>query len=116
MSVADRDGTLTIIDSRRCAAEPRTRLTGLGRAVYLACDSAPRPDRVAQAVREQFGIDAADNEVDAVLADLDQRQLIVRIDGRVLALAVRHSTARPPDVIDFPGGHVDVSGNDAGSW
>jgi ribosomal peptide maturation radical SAM protein 1 len=116
LSVADRDGTLTIIDSRRCAVEPRTRLTGLGRAVYLACDSAPRPDRVAQVVREQFGIDAAGDEIDAVLADLDRRQLVVHMDGRVLTLAVHHSTARPPGLIDFPGGHVDLRGNDAGSW
>ena len=106
LSMEDRDGMLTIIDSRRCAVESRARLTGLTRAVYLACDNAPKPDRVATAVRGDFGIDATDAEVDSVLADLDRRRLVLHIDGRVLALAVRHPAPPVPSWRDFPGGQV----------
>ena len=39
----DRAGVLEITDTRACARTSRQLLTGLSRAVLLACDSAPRP-------------------------------------------------------------------------
>ena len=110
LSVEDRDGVLIIVDTRRCAVESRTRLTGLARIVYLACDNAPKPERVATVVRSDFGVEAGDAEIGTVLADLDRRRFVLHLDGRVLALAVRHPASRQPRAADFPGGQVRLAG------
>src|SRR6185312_6482163 len=50
LTMEDRAGVLEITDTRACARTSRQLLTGLSRAVLLACDSAPRPARLAEIV------------------------------------------------------------------
>jgi ribosomal peptide maturation radical SAM protein 1 len=106
LSMTDRDGVLDFVDSRRCAESSRVRLAGLDRAVYLVCDQAPRPERVAAKVRDDHGLDVADEQVAQSIAGLCERRLMLAMDGRVLSLAVAEPMAPLPRFADFPGGHV----------
>jgi hypothetical protein len=110
LSMTDQDGALDLLDSRRCAVSFRARLTGLDRAVYLACDHAPRPERVAAIVRGEYGLDAGDAEVAASVAELCRRNLLLSMDGRVLSLAVLEPAPALPELAEFPGGRVDEGG------
>jgi ribosomal peptide maturation radical SAM protein 1 len=108
LSMTDQDGALDVIDSRRCAESPRTRLSGLDRAVYLACDNGPRPGRVGAIVRGEYGLEATDEQVARSVDELCRRKLLLAMDGRVLSLAVMEPAPAMPDLAQFPGGQVDV--------
>jgi radical SAM superfamily enzyme YgiQ (UPF0313 family) len=106
----DEHDHLDLTDSRSCARQPRYRLDGLARAVYLACDGAPRRARLAETVRAQVPA-ATGDQVAGVVARLLADRLLLEIDGRLIALALPMSgpasgTAAPPDHTQFPGGHV----------
>jgi radical SAM superfamily enzyme YgiQ (UPF0313 family) len=113
----DEHDHLDLTDSRTCARQPRYRLDGLARAVYLACDRAPRRDRLAETVRAQ--VPATGKQVADVAARLLADHLVLELDGRLIALALPTSgpTSGPgsgpasgipatPDHTQFPGGHV----------
>jgi magnesium-protoporphyrin IX monomethyl ester (oxidative) cyclase len=114
LEMTDRDGVLRITDTRSCARAPRHELTGLARAVYLACDAAPRPGRLAGAVASQTGLTATEEEIAGVVDTLLADRLVLAIDGRLLSLALKTPVAPllPPD--QFPGGHVYVQPLTAG--
>ncbi|HEX6525459.1 MAG TPA: RiPP maturation radical SAM C-methyltransferase [Streptosporangiaceae bacterium] len=89
-----------INDSRSCARAAQHVLAGLAREVYLACDAAPRRDRLAGLVGATEG--QIEEIVDRLLAD----RLALEVDGRLVALALREPVRPCPAVTEFPGGHV----------
>jgi hypothetical protein len=101
----DRAGVLEITDTRACARTPRQLLTGLARAVLLACDSAPRPARLAGILSRDSGITASPDEIDAVVRKLRDDRLVLAMDDRLVGL-VLHSPVPDhiPDYSEFPGG------------
>jgi hypothetical protein len=107
----DRAGVLEITDTRACARTPRQLLTGLSRAVLLACDSAPRPARLAGILSHQAGITAGQDEIDAVVRRLRDDRLVLSMDDRLVGL-VLHSPVpdRIPDYSEFPGGGLVAAG------
>jgi hypothetical protein len=110
----DRDGVLRITDTRSCARVPRHELTGLARAVLLACDNAPRPGRLSRepglagepGPAGQPGVPASAEEIAAVVDGLLADRLVLAIDGRLLGLALTAHAPANPDFKQFPGGHV----------
>ena len=108
LEVADGDGVLRITDTRGCARVPRHELTGLTRAVYLACDGAPREGKLAAIVDRDFGLAAAEQEIAGIVARLLADRLVLAIDGRLLSLALEAHAPANPDFTQFPGGHVRV--------
>lgn len=130
LSMTDHDGELDIVDTRGCATKAFRTLTGLDRAVLLACDSSPRPEHLAEAVRRGgFGdavdardagdvldvldpgnatdfASATDAEVAAAAARLVADKLILPIDGRLVGLAVNGAGAPMPGQHEFPGGEL----------
>lgn len=106
LSMVDRDGVLDIVDSRRCARQPRVTLSGAVRAVCLACDTAPRGDHLAAILGSDFGIDVPADELAAIVARLSRDGLILPIDGRLVGLAVRDAVPALPHYTEFPGGHI----------
>jgi ribosomal peptide maturation radical SAM protein 1 len=106
----DHHDHVDLTDSRRCARQPRYRLDGLTRAVFLACDRAPRRARLTQTVRARVPA-ATEDQVADVAARLLADRLVLEIDDRLIALAVPTSGPAsaapvPPDHTQFPGGHV----------
>jgi ribosomal peptide maturation radical SAM protein 1 len=108
LEMTDRDGVLRITDTRSCARVPRQELTGLARAVYLACDGGPRQGRLGEIVAREHGLAAAADEIDRVVDGLLADRLILAIDGRLLSLALRTPVAPLLAPDQFPGGHVYV--------
>ena len=102
----DRGDELVITDTRSCARSGRHVLTGLARAVYLACDIAPRQDRLAEKVARDFGLTPAPGQIEAVVATLRADRLILDLDGKFISLALTGSVPAYPDATQFPGGHV----------
>jgi ribosomal peptide maturation radical SAM protein 1 len=108
LEMTDRDGVLRITDTRSCARVPRQELTGLARAVYLACDGGPRQGRLGEIVAREHGLAATADEIDGVVGGLLADRLILAIDGRLLSLALTAPVPALPAPDSFPGGYVDV--------
>ncbi|HEU5384292.1 MAG TPA: RiPP maturation radical SAM C-methyltransferase [Streptosporangiaceae bacterium] len=101
----DRAGVLEITDTRACARTPRQLLTGLARAVLLACDNAPRPARLAELVSRDAGLAASQDEIDAVVRQLLGDRLVLAMDERLVSLVLRGPVPdRIPGYSEFPGG------------
>src|SRR5207245_3239210 len=87
LTMEDRAGVLEITDTRACARTPRQLLTGLSRAVLLACDNAPRPARLAEIVADG-GITASQDEIDAVVRQLLDDRLVLSMDARMAGVVL----------------------------
>lgn len=105
LSMEDDGRTLAILDTRSSAVPTRSRLEGAERAVALACDGAPPEGRVRELVAQSGGVDADASACARALDSLERRGLVLRLDGRVIGLAVRGSFPRLPSLEEFPGGH-----------
>jgi hypothetical protein len=104
LTMEDRAGVLEITDTRACARTSRQLLTGLSRAVLLACDSAPRPARLAEIVARD-GIAASQDEIDAVVRKLHDDRLVLSMDDRLVGLVLPGPVPdHIPDYSEFPGG------------
>jgi ribosomal peptide maturation radical SAM protein 1 len=96
----DLSDKIVITDSRSCALTPQHVLAGLAREVYLACDAAPRRDRLAGLVG------ATEGQIEEIASRLVADRLALEIDGRLVALALSPDPPPLPDHTQFPGGHV----------
>lgn len=108
---SDDDGTCTtVIDTRSIAVETRARLTGLARDVLRACDEPVKRSALAGVIAGMASGGASEGRsehaIDAALAELDRRRLIVRLDDRIVSLVLRGQVPALPAGADFPGGHV----------
>ena len=113
LSVKEHRGLLDVIDTRSCARALRHRLGGLDRAVYEACERAPRPAQIAATVRTSFDPGVTNAEVDEAIVRLTEAKLVLPIDGRLLALGLREPVAAFPSSSQFPGGN-NVNGTQDG--
>ncbi len=108
LTMTDRDGELDVVDTRACSTKAFRSLTGLDRAVLLSCDSAPRPERLAAAVRRDHGLDPTDAEVADTVERFVRDRLLLPLDGRLVGLAVNGAGAPMPSEREFPGGELRV--------
>ena len=106
LAMTDEDGVLDVVDTRACAVKGFWSLTGVDRAVLLACDASPRPERLAEAVRSDHGVTASDEEIAAVADRLVRGKLVMPIDGRLVGLAVNGGGAQLTSPRDFSGGEL----------
>lgn len=106
LGMHDDGRRLVISDSRRIATQFTTRLTGLARAVLLACDAAPPRERLAATLAREHGAAPA-KRLDAAVESLLARRFLLELDGRLVALPVRGELPRLPTFREFPGGYVD---------
>lgn len=108
--MTDRDGELIITDTRGCASRPRHVLRGLARAACLACDSAPRPGKLAEAIERESGLAVPDDQLVPVIDRLVSDRLVLPVDNRLVGLVLRTAPRPLPGVLDFPGGCVTAAG------
>ncbi len=105
LTVEDDGAVLHFADTRRCALEVSCEIAGLAREVYLACDDAPVEERLKPALAARLGREGS--EIGAAVEDLQRRHLLLRIDGRLVALALRGPLPALTDTREFPGGMVE---------
>jgi ribosomal peptide maturation radical SAM protein 1 len=106
LSMTDADRVLAISDSRSVATAPRHVLTGLSRAVCLACDDAPRAAGLAGFLERDFGLTPTASQLAAVVSRLVSDRLVLPVDGRLVGLALPAELPPYPGASEFPGGHV----------
>jgi hypothetical protein len=107
LAMEDDGETLEVLDSRTCASQFRTSFTGIARAILLACDQAPSADRLPGVLEKDHNLSRPVEEIEAVTQELQQRKLLIAIDGRLVTLAVAGSLPELPSRKDFPGGFVN---------
>jgi len=83
----DSDGVLVIWDTRHGGAPADTRLVGLERELYLACDRCQSPRELATSVSNSMGSPVPVDTVHAALAPLVDAGLVMTDGRRYLALA-----------------------------
>ena len=83
MKVSDRE--VMVYDTRPIAVAPSFRLDGAQRELYLACDGAKDEITVREMLR---GKGFSSSDADAAIQTLLDSKLLIRIDQRLLALAV----------------------------
>lgn len=93
LSMSDDGERLTMIDTRPCALQRFFHLEGRLRELYLACD---QPQ-----TRASLGHPP---ELDELVA----RRLMLELNGKFLALAVRGDLPAMPRNLEFPGGCMDI--------
>jgi hypothetical protein len=87
------DGCVELHDTRPLAAEEHVKLSPLESAVFVACERISTRFSIQRAVRE-FGLeDAADDEIDRTIEDLERRAILLGEDEHWLAIANRDPEA-----------------------
>lgn len=101
MKVVDEE--LVINDTRPVATAPCHRYSGIKKDVYLAADGAPE----REALIERFaGNNSSKAQIEDYLEQFVTNNLAIEVDGRFLALAIRHPVPDLPTAIEYPGGVV----------
>jgi len=91
----DRDGDLAFLDLRPVARAPFSRLSGLDRALYLACDAPCGVVRLRAVAAETLGRSVAKDEVLERLQPLVDASFMLHEGGRYLSLALRVGEYEP---------------------
>ena len=86
--MAETGGGLLLLDSRPCMVQPFTLLTGVDKAVFLACDEVKTEKQLLAALRD----DASEEEILASAEKLTALNYLARLGGRYVSLALPAST------------------------
>ncbi|WP_246207890.1 RiPP maturation radical SAM C-methyltransferase [Bradyrhizobium rifense] len=104
LSMRDSGDEIIVEDTRAIAVEREHRVRGLAREILLAADEGSPETRL----REQLsGTNVMQAEIEAAIADMIARKLIVRLDARLVGLALWHPYTPIPPMTAFPGGYFD---------
>lgn len=103
LSMKVREKEIIIRDTRPAALAPSFRLKGLQKELYLACDQAEPEEKVCQLLQDK-GFSSSD--IDAAIQNLLANKLMVRLDQRLLALAVAEPYLEYISKEDFPWGYI----------
>ncbi len=83
------DDGLLITDTRPCAVSERRILNPLESAIYRACEEGPGPRRLAADLARRLSEPPSRETVESVIDELIRTRLMVRLDNRLISLAVR---------------------------
>lgn len=87
--MAETAGGLLLLDSRPCMVQPFTLLTGLDRAVFLACDEVRTEKQLLTALRGE----ASEEEILASAEKLTALNFLAKLGGRYVSLALPASVS-----------------------
>ncbi|MDD4869913.1 MAG: RiPP maturation radical SAM C-methyltransferase [Kiritimatiellae bacterium] len=104
LTMDESESGLHITDTRPCAMQHDTTLTGLEALVYSLCDKGPSVQGLLDSCRQSGYSDASLEQVQAILKDFKTRRLVLELNDRVLSLATRKADV--PPVMAFPGGDI----------
>jgi ribosomal peptide maturation radical SAM protein 1 len=109
LSMVDRGEEVEIFDTRDCALTRRTCLKGLEARIYRACEPAQSETSLLRTLEEDGGNSPAPLEIEEAIHSLDERKLILRVHGKILALALEGEIPSLPVPTEFPGGWFKTS-------
>jgi magnesium-protoporphyrin IX monomethyl ester (oxidative) cyclase len=108
LRMSEAPGCLVLEDTRPCAVSPSHVLEGLARDVYRTCAEIQSVPSLLRGLAARNGSEPSPEEVQEILDDLDRRRLLLRLNGKLLALALREVRRIPDTLEEFPAGHLDV--------
>ncbi len=100
------DNQLVFRDSRTCATRAMTTIEGLKRSVYLCCEDGISESRLHEELALRGEHCTVADAADAVESLVANHQLL-RVDGRLLGLAVAGTPLRPRALEESPLGYVE---------
>ncbi len=101
----DAGGRVILFDSRACRSAERIELDGLAADVYRACDRAQTRTLLERTLAALPGGAPDWDEVEAVLADLSARKVLLALDDWYFALATRAAPSAL-NIARYPGGRL----------
>jgi ribosomal peptide maturation radical SAM protein 1 len=84
----DQRKKLFIWDQRPIASEPLTILSGLQRALYIACDSAQSISRLVKIAESYHGKESSKERIEQILQSLMDKHLMIKDADSYLSLAI----------------------------
>jgi ribosomal peptide maturation radical SAM protein 1 len=108
LSVEDDGELIRVLDSRACKSDISYGLDGALRKLYLACEGSPRKTALPGVYQEIFGQPYPGHEAEEALASLKEKNLLLEIDDRLIALGTKGDCPRLPDIKNFPGGSISL--------
>jgi ribosomal peptide maturation radical SAM protein 1 len=106
LHVEDAGEDLAIRDTRPCG-RGNLVLQGLTASVHRACESITSVHNVVEAV-SRLHPTASSDQILAAIDELDDKRLLLRVNDKLLALALRQIGHILDESEDSPGGHIDV--------
>jgi ribosomal peptide maturation radical SAM protein 1 len=104
LSMQDNGDEIIVEDTRAIAIEREHRVRGLEREILLAADEGSPETRL----RDRPGAaNVMQGEIDEAIANMIARKLIVRLDARLVGLALWHPYTPILPLTAFPGGYLD---------
>lgn len=104
LQMRDDAGVLVVEDSRAVAMAPEYRFSGVEKRLLLAADDGAPETRTRERLLGE-GIPAG--AIDEALATLVERKLVLRLDGRLVGIALWQPYTLMPAPATFPGGYFD---------
>jgi magnesium-protoporphyrin IX monomethyl ester (oxidative) cyclase len=101
----DQGERVVLCDSRACRTEARIELEGLAADVYRACDRAQTQGLLQRTLAALPGGAPDWDAVEAVLADLCARKVLLALDDWYFALGTR-TASRALNIARYPGGRL----------
>lgn len=102
LSMVEEDGALLVEDTRDCAVERHHRIEGLARTILKLADDA-LPEAQLRGRMAEMGCDEA--SVERSIDELIARRLAIRLDSRLIGLALWRPHRLLPAPSAFPGGY-----------
>lgn len=94
LTMRDEGELLIVRDTRPVALQEHVQLRGLERDIYLACDGAVAPASLSSALSRPW------EELAAVVAALQERKLLLDLNGRLLSLATYDNSVRGIEMLE----------------
>ncbi len=88
LSVTEEDNLSRIEDTRPCAVEKSTVLTGTEHLVYKTCRQPRRINELATTIQNETGLSISAKELDKAINYILDRKLALSINGKLLSLAL----------------------------
>lgn len=115
LSMSELDGGIEFFDTRQCALERRSRIAGLLAEIYRLCDPARLESSLTDLIngeRKKAGVSERvdEAEVNQAIKDLDERRLVLRVHGKILALALRGEVPALRPISDAGGSYINPPG------
>jgi len=99
---------IIIEDTRPCAVDNKYILTGPLSEIYMASTNAPTIHQLYQKLKKSKRFNQSQNEVEQSIEYLIQLKLLIRLQDRLLGLAVEKTDNPYPNHDNYPGGLVRI--------
>ena len=107
LTMQDNGQRIEFFDTRSCTQNLKYYISGISRYIYLLCDDAPLEKTLLNQFQQHFGVTTSAQELSDMVKKLYQLGVLLKLDNRLIALAIRGKLPRLPGKLDFPGGNIE---------